>query len=385
VRKWKAPVLYTAMGVIIGSSFMAASPAMASDLNFKTFVASLVQNGQTVSKPSAIAYNGTSYFGIWWLQQQLKKDGIQVQWDGKSLTLTGMPVQSTSTLSAQGTSGTNTVFANSINVNGTTYVPLSEVQALLQASGSRVQLHEGGDSSEGQNNSFKGVINQLKNINEKLTEFQNAQLHGQGDSMGEAFSSFAGSLTKLQSVINELKQMPQPSWTSGSTGATGGTSTGTSTGTSSGTSTGSSSTSGSTSTGGSTSTSGSTSTGGSVSTGSSTSVTPTVALSAVIASLQTDWNTLNAYALQVAASASGSASGSSSTGTTTGNSSTGSTSTGGTSTGSTSGSTSTGTTTPGTDVSAVIADINTQMQNLTVMEQMMQSPWSQGGSSHHDN
>lgn len=281
--KWKGPVFYTTVGALAASLIMTATPALASQNYFKTFAAYLEQDGQVVSKPPAIAYDGTSYFGIWWIQDQLKKDGIDVSWDGKTLSLTNMPVQQTDSLTvsnANSSTVASPIFANTINVNGVTYLPLSEVQDLLTQAGSQFEFKTGNndgqssDSQDGQasNSNFENAIHKLKNINEKLSEYQSEDNHG--DSENAHLSSFASSLIQLQSVIDQLNKISSSS----------------------------------TSTSGSTTTAGQQTTSNSTSNSSTNGTQPSIAiptLSTIISGLQSDWHSLNTIALQNIANQSG--------------------------------------------------------------------------------
>ncbi len=214
MKKWVSSVTYTVIGAVVGSTLMAMTPALAAQDGFKSFVANLEQDGQVVSKPSAILFNGTNYFGIWWIQQQLLKDGITVNWNGTTLSLNNMPIQQTDTLSASSNANSSlgTAFTNTINVNGVTYVPLSSVQGLLQQLGSKVQLKSGHDSKdavdgENQPSTLKGSIHILKHVAEKLSEYSSEDMHSQGHGEGKIMSSFAGSLAQLQTVIDNLQNL----------------------------------------------------------------------------------------------------------------------------------------------------------------------------------
>lgn len=49
--------------------------------NFTCFWGNLIQDEKNVSGAPVIAYQGTSFFGVWYLNRLLQQDGIQVQWD----------------------------------------------------------------------------------------------------------------------------------------------------------------------------------------------------------------------------------------------------------------------------------------------------------------
>ncbi len=263
----------------------------------------------------------------------MKKDGVNVSWDGKTLSLTNMPVQQSNTLSVtNANTGTSQspIFANTINVNGVTYVPLSEVQDLLKQVGSPIEFKtkDDGDTSDNNNKgygttSYVGAIHKLQDISEKLTEFQTQGQHGDGEGEGELFSSFAGSLMQLQSVIYDLNQVSNSQTSAASIPSV----------TLAGGSTGSSS--------------GSTGTQGTTTANDTQSNTSTPQLSDIVKSLQGDWQSLDTLALQYVQ-----------------------------------GSTSV----PASSLSSIISDINTQIKSLSSLTQQNQpSGDANSGDNHGDN
>lgn len=424
---WKAPAVYTTIGAIVGSTLM-SSPAALAEQNFKSYWAKFAQNGQQSGSAAAILYGGTNYFGIYYLQQLLKQDGINVSWDGKELQLNGVPVQQTTTLSVSGStpssSTTSPLLTDSIQVNGVTYVPLATVQAMLSASG--VHLNEGDrQDGSGSNNttssisagSVQSVIEHLKEAVGSLSEYaqiaaklqQQTSLlqglfasrdHGNNGDTKEALQQLASAMQKMQAAYTNLTALATTASSTSTSGTSGIGTTGTTTtaGTSSGT--------------GSTDTSGTSTTSGSgTGSGSSTSTTPTAPSSAdlatqlqtIAAAIQQDITTLNGLALASlgtspsgsTGSTSNSTSGTSGTttgtsGTTTGTSTTGSDTTGGSgTTAGTASGTATGTTTTPTsptaspaDVSGVVSDLQQQIQLLQAIQAQLGGGDTSGSSSH---
>lgn len=357
-------MVYTAVGAILGSSLMTTLPAYA-DSGFKEFWGKMFQNGQYVQQAPAIAYNGTSYFGIWYIQHLLQQDGITATWNGQSLQLSSVPVQRSTTLSttANGTSTGTTAPVNSINVDGVTYVPLASVQALLQQSGAGIGLkspEDGGDGSDSaaQGPSLRAPIEQIKGALDKLQSFGEDGGKGHGEDAHASFEQFFSAIAKLQTAVVELQAVSNAG--AAMNGTT--TSTPTTTGT---TTTGTTTTP--TTTGGTTTTTTPTTTGGSA----TTTTTTTASVASVTAALQADIASLT----QLLNSTTGgvtptSGTGSSSTTTTTGT-------TGTTATGSGSTTTTTTTATPATFAS-IVEDIMMQLATL----ESMQGPGQ--GDSHHD-
>lgn len=226
--KWKGPLVYTAIGAILGSSLMASTPAFA-DTGFKSFWAGLIQNGQEQGKAQAIQFQGTNFFGIWYLNKLLAQDGIQASWNGNTLQLSNVPVQQPTTLSLQGSSAPSTspIFSDAITVNGVTYVPLSSVQQLLQKLGVGIQsgANQGGPSAAGiiDSEQLLGVINKLHSSAQKLNQYTQAVSaislfnfgaamgpgRGRGESESEhsAVNALTSGLQQLQSAYDQLNRM----------------------------------------------------------------------------------------------------------------------------------------------------------------------------------
>ena len=51
MSKWKAPILYTTIGALVGSTLAVSAPAFAAQNPFKAFQAYLNQDGQTIVVP----------------------------------------------------------------------------------------------------------------------------------------------------------------------------------------------------------------------------------------------------------------------------------------------------------------------------------------------
>ncbi|MCF8567180.1 hypothetical protein LLE49_20890 [Alicyclobacillus tolerans] len=303
--KWKGPLVYTAIGAILGSSLMASTPAFA-DTGFKSFWAGLIQNGQDQGKAQAIQFQGTNFFGIWYLNKLLAQDGIQASWNGNTLQLSNVPVQQPTTLSLQGSSAPSTspIFSDAITVNGVTYVPLSSVQQLLQKLGVGIQsgANQGGPSAAGiiDSEQLLGVINKLQSSAQKLNQYTQAVSaislfnfgaamgpgpgRGESESEHSAVNALTSGLQQLQSAYDQLNRMMNALQAFGAT-ATSGSTTSSTTGTS-GTTTG-------------TSTTQSVYQPATSSTLTSSQILTT--LQAVATSLSSDWQAVNGYALNASA------------------------------------------------------------------------------------
>ena len=225
---WKAPMVYTTIGAIVGSTLMATPAAWAAQ-NFKTYWAKFVQDGQSEGSASAIQYGGTNYFGIYYLDKLLAKDGIQAVWNGSELQLNNVPVQNTTTLSVAGVNQAvagSPLMTNAITVNGVTYVPLSTVQSLLSNVGVTMS---GGDSQVSSGSPLGGTLStptisrgQVQSVTEKLKEAQSKltsymknapQLSFSGGLFGsqggngdakDALHSLTSAMQKLQAAYTKL-------------------------------------------------------------------------------------------------------------------------------------------------------------------------------------
>lgn len=344
---WKAPAVYVGIGAILGSTLMAAPAAMA-DSSFKSYWAKFSQNGQSTGSAQAIMYGGTNYFGIYYLQQLLKKDGIDATWNGSELSLNGVPVQQATTLSVatnSATSGSTSgspLFTNSITVNGVTYVPLSTVQAMLAQAG--VRLNEGDQGSSGSNNvgisagNVQKVVSHLKDAENSLASYVKAEAKLQskiaqgkkvdpGDAM-DTMRHLTDGMARLQAAYNTLSTLQSMLATSSATTTTSGGTTVTS------------------------------SVYGGSGSGSTAGAGVATQLGTIAAALKQDLSTLNAFALSSMGGGLSSANGG--TGTTTGTS---------TSTSASSGTSS--------DLSSVMSDIANQIGALMGIENQLRA---NGGS-----
>lgn len=84
-------------------------------------------SGKSGLRSSFLTYKGTTYFGIWYLQQLLKKQGINPTWDGTSRTLSleffpKFNAKSTLRLNGQVLAG-----AHTMNVGGSIYVDATAI------------------------------------------------------------------------------------------------------------------------------------------------------------------------------------------------------------------------------------------------------------------
>jgi len=259
--KWKAPLAYTTIGALIGSAIISTAPAFAdANSGFKVYWGQVFQNGQFFEKSPAIQHDGTNFFGLWYLNQLLQKDGIQVKWDGKTLQLNNVPVQQATTLTVANPDGSATsaspVVANSIVVNGVTYVPLSTVETLLTKLGSRFHIEDGsghgqGDSKDAVSSSglLQSAAINLHNAIANLSTFGvvgaggsdgNGPKHSDGGNKGRfggpggvsgmftsAMAQIASADTKVTTLENAFATLNQSA--PGTTSGTSATSTGTST------------------------------------------------------------------------------------------------------------------------------------------------------------
>lgn len=209
-KVWKGPVLYTAVGALLGGTLFAAAPALAAS-NFNSFWGGISQNGQSSSGAQAVSYDGTSFFGIWYLQKLLSQDGISTTWNGRTLSLSNMPTQQPTTLSVTNSSGA-TVSApiNSLSIDGVTYVPLSTLQSLLQQEGLSVQLQAGSSSGQGsqgddndnhnwRSNNYEVISAMITEAADKLQDFANEQQGSfSSDADRDHFEQLLNAIAKIQ-------------------------------------------------------------------------------------------------------------------------------------------------------------------------------------------
>lgn len=230
--KWLAPAMYTATGILIGSTALTATTAFAKTSDFRAFTSNIFQNGQMAQSAQAVQYNGTNFFGIWYLNQLLTKDGIHATWDGKNLTLTNVPVQQTSQMTVSTSSNTsNPVIANSIDVGGVTYVPLTTVQTLLQQLGAHIHLADGPDgkpatkpgSGDQQTNiNIRPIVAHLQNAVTSLTK----PAKDDNSNVGDTVKIYADAISQLQIAYTEVTdlQSAMKAYVAASTSSTSSTS-----------------------------------------------------------------------------------------------------------------------------------------------------------------
>ncbi len=218
--KWKSPVVYTAIGAILGASLMSAGPAFANS-NFRVFWGNMLQNGKFITNAQAISYNGTSFFSIWYFNKLLAQDGIQANWDGKTLSLTNMPVQQSTTLSVNNGTGNNTP-ANSVVIDGVTYVPLPTVESILSKEGSNIQLQDGNDkqdtgNGQGREDGNSGVSRIVEQIHSALGKLQDFSHNNSKDDSHDSFEKLFSAIAQLQKAETWVTQLNSTSSSSTTT------------------------------------------------------------------------------------------------------------------------------------------------------------------------
>jgi hypothetical protein len=90
-----------------------------------------------------VAYNRTTFFGVWYLQQILRQYGITANWDGQSLSISNMPKLVSNTQVQLGKMNLST---SVIQYNGHTLIPVTLLQSLgvsVSGDSSKVNLSTG--------------------------------------------------------------------------------------------------------------------------------------------------------------------------------------------------------------------------------------------------
>ncbi|GMA51280.1 hypothetical protein GCM10025857_26370 [Alicyclobacillus contaminans] len=83
-------------------------------------------NGHMWKNVPYVVANNTTFFGIWYLQQLLSSYGIASQWDGRTLSIQGVPrIQGTATYTVGGQQKSSSI----LTWNGATYVDVSTLAA----------------------------------------------------------------------------------------------------------------------------------------------------------------------------------------------------------------------------------------------------------------
>lgn len=185
MKQWKAISVAALIGALAGGFGMSGLPAFA-DLSFSSYWGQLSQNGQSVSKVPEVSYNGTSYISIYYLNQMLKKDGINPSWDGKNLQLANVPVQQQTGLAVSSPAATSPVLSgtDSVVLNGQTYVPLNAVQGLLKSSNADISVTESVYGNNGNGNpGSKDSKNSKDSSSSSSSDKQSIDSQGQASTM----------------------------------------------------------------------------------------------------------------------------------------------------------------------------------------------------------